>query len=174
MVRFPLRNPSDWQSQLSGFIEDLLAGDKNAVIIASASYFAVCGVWSVVFGWRLSRWPSVVGRIHRLEVAPIGGRPFSPSDQEYTGDVVYDYVVDGVAYRGDRLSPYYLRATHNLRFVIAWQLKWVERIGENGVRVRHHPTKPGKSYLIATGPRSIALSAFLCFGAAALILSALD
>ena len=159
---------------MGDFVSDLLAGERNAVIIAAAIYFAACGVFATVNALRHSRWPVVVGVLLEAEVARTGGSSFRVDEWEFAGRVRYRYEVDGVRFEGDRLSPYLVMATYNLRFLIRWQLGWIERVGVDGVRVRHHPTNPRKSYLIGVGWRSILAVAGLCFGSAALLVASLN
>lgn len=157
---------------MSEFISNLLEGD-HALIAAGAIYFAVCGVLATGNAIRLSRWPSVVGKLNEAEVGRTSSLLARTDEQEYAGRVRYSYSVDGERFEGERLSPFPMMATYNARFAIRWRLGWIERIGDEGVRVYHHPTKPQKSHLIGVGWRMIGFTATLTFGASAVLIAAL-
>ncbi len=157
---------------MSDFLSDILAGERSAIIRASALYFAVMGAWSVAYCFRLRRWPSVVGT---LEEAGLGrfGASSTRSDQTFRANVLYRYEVDGESFEGARLSPSIMLVSANARGLLSWQMKGIERIGEDGVRVFYNPSKPRKSFLIVPPNRTIAIVAIAMFGAAALIWMAL-
>ena len=93
-------------------------------------------------------------------------------EREYEAMVRYSYSIDGITYEGDRLNAWYVTVTHNLRTLLKFQFRGIERHKGNKVTVFYNPRKPQKSYLDVPGWRSIVLVVGLCFGTAALILSA--
>ena len=138
---------------MSEFIESLLAGDQNAIIKAVLAYFVIVGCYAIFVTFRMSRWPSVIGQLHSIG-EKAGVPSWSPDEQNFTGHARYTYTINGINYENDCLSPFYLLASYNLRFLIRWQLRFVERVKPDGVRIYYHSKKPKKSYLIRIGLRS--------------------
>lgn len=158
---------------MSAFLERLFSGDRDAIILAAAWYFGLMGVLALFNMIRLNRWPSVVGELHDEGIERTGIGAISADDQEYQASVRYSYSVDGVTYEGDRLNPWLVTVTHNLRGLLKLQFRGVERHEGRKVTVFHHPRKPQKSYLDVPDWPSMIFVAGLCFGSAALIYSAL-
>lgn len=159
-------------ADMTEFLERLFAGDRDAILLASAGYFALIGAFSLLYNIWLSRWPSVTGELHEESVEGTGIGAMSLDDREYEAKVRYSYSVGGVDYEGDRLNPWLIMVTHNLRGLLKLQFRGIERHEGAQVTVYHHPRKPQKSYLDVPGWPSILLVATLCFGSAALILLA--
>lgn len=151
---------------MSAFLDDLFSGDRDAIILAAAGYFALMGMVSLVVIFRLSRWPSVVGVLHEEGIE--GSRELS-----YTTMVRYSYSVDGVTYEGDRLSAWYMMVTHNLRALLKLQFRLIERHEGANITVFYNPREPQKSYLVVPGWRSVVVVVGLFFGSVALLISAL-
>lgn len=158
---------------MNTFLERLFSGDRDAVLLAFAGYFALIGVFSLFHMFRLSRWPSVIGVLHEEKVERTGIGAFSPDEREYKALVRYSYSVDGVSYESDRLNPWIVTVTYNLRALLKLQFRGIDRQGGANVTVYYNPRKPQKSYLDIPGWQSIVLVAGMCFGSAALILSAI-
>lgn len=146
---------------------------RDAIILGSSAYFALMGMISLIHMFRLSRWPSVIGELHEEGVNRSGIGAMSPDERENRAMVRYTYSVDGVTYESDRLNAWYVTVTHNLRALLKYQLREIERHEGASVTVFYNPRKPQKSYLDVPGWRSMVLVVMLCFGSAALILSAL-
>lgn len=115
----------------------------------------------------------VIGVVDEEGIEGSGVGVSSPDEREYEAKVRYSYSVDGITYQGDRLNAWYVMATHNLRALLKFQFRGIERHEGANVTVFFNPRKPQKSYLDVPGWRSIVLVGGLCFGAAALFLSAL-
>ena len=158
---------------MSSFLDRLLAGDREAIILVAAGYFALMGLIALVHMFRLSRWPSVVGVLHEEGIEGSGIGAMSLDEREYQAMVRYSYSVDGKTHEGDRLNGWYVTATHNLRTLLKFQFQGIERHEGAKVTVYYNPRKPQKSYLDVPGWRSMVLVGALCFGSAILILSAL-
>lgn len=158
--------------RMTTFLESLFAGDRDAIVLAAAGYFALMGVLALVNMIRLSRWPSVIGELHEEGVERTGIGAVSADDREYSATVLYSYSVDGVNYENDQLNPWLITVTHNLRALLKLQFRGIERHEGANVTVYYHPRKPHKSYLDVPGWQSMLLVAGLCFGSAALIFSA--
>ena len=155
------------------FLESLSSGDRDAILLAAAGYFALMGALSLVHMIRLSQWPSVIGQLHEQGVESTGIGAVSPDDREYAAIARYSYSVDGVNYENDQLNPWLVTVTHNLRGLLKFQFRGIERHEGANVTVYYHPRKPQKSYLDVPGWQSMFLVAGMCFGSMALILSAL-
>ncbi len=154
-------------------MERLYSGDSDALIMGAAGYFAFMGLIAFARMFLLSRWPSVVGVLHEegIEGSDIGA--ISLDEREYMAIVRYSYSIDGLTYQSTRLNAWHVTASHNLRALLKYQLRGIERHEGAKVTVFYNPRKPQKSYLEVPGWRSMVLVVGLCFGSAALILSAL-
>ena len=157
---------------MSDFLVDLWAGDRAAILTATAIYFVLTGAWSLAFCFRVRRWPSTMGRLTTASLRKFG-HSMNASDQDYRANVLYEYDVDGQAFEGTRLSPTIIVASANARFLLRWQMKGIERVGEDGVRVFYKPGNPAKSYLIVPSNRTIGIVGIVMFGAAYLIYRAI-
>lgn len=155
------------------FLENLIAGDPDAILLAAAGYFALMGMIVSVHMIRLSQWPSVIGELHEEGIENTGIGAISVDDREYSAKVRYSYAIDGVSFENDQLNPWYISVTHNLRGLLRLQFRGIERLGGARVRVYFHRHNPQKSYLEVPGWKSIVLVAAMMFGSAALILSAM-
>ncbi|MEO9826212.1 MAG: DUF3592 domain-containing protein [Paracoccaceae bacterium] len=157
---------------MTEFIDGLMAGDRASVLTAAALYAVIMGLFSIWFCFRVRGWPSVVAKLNRAGLDRFGWSS-TASDQDYRADVAYSFDVDGQTYSGHRLSPTIIIASANARFLLRWQMRGIERIGEEGVRAYYKPSNPEKSYLIVPSLRTIAVVAVVMFGSAALIYSAI-
>ena len=127
------------------------AGDTQGIWFWAAVYAAlVCG-YSVFHQLRVRRWPSTMGRLERLGLRKFGATEWARSEQDYVGDALYTYRVDGTLYEGSRVSPWVVVASHNARALLSWQQRGVEHGEDGGVRVYYDPARPGKSFLIVPG-----------------------
>ena len=155
------------------FVDQLLAGERDAILFAAAFYFLLMAVLATIQMVRLSRWPSVIGDLRKEGIGLDWADGFRPDENEYSAHVQYEYIVNGQIHEGDRLNPWSAMATHNLRNLLRVQFRWIERRDGDRVRVYYNPRNPEKSYLHVPGWRAIALVVGLCLGSAALVLSGL-
>ena len=155
------------------FLENLFAGDRDAILLAAAGYFGLMGMIVSVRMIRLSQWPSVVGELHEEGIENAGIGAISVDEREYSAKVRYSYTVDGVRFENDQLNPWYVRVSHNLRALLKLQFRGIERLGDARVRIYYNRHDPQKSYLDVPGWKSILLVASMMFGSAALILTAI-
>ena len=158
---------------MTTFLENLFAGDRDAILLAAAAYFVLMGMIVSVRLIRLSQWPSVVGDLHEEGIENAGIGAISVDEREYSAKVRYSYIVDGVRFENDQLNPWYVRVSHNLRALLKLQFRGIERLGGARVRVYFDRHNPQRSYLDVPGWKSILLVAAMMFGSAALILSAI-
>ncbi|MGI9389877.1 MAG: DUF3592 domain-containing protein [Boseongicola sp.] len=157
---------------MNDYLAELFAGDQSAIILAAAVYCGVFGAWSVVYCFLVRRWPSTIGTLNEAGLTQFGWSTI-PSGQDYRSDVQYTYEVDDQTFQGKRLSPTFIVTSLNARALLRWQMKGIERVGENGVRVYFKPTNPQKSYLIVPSNQTITLLAVIVFGGALLLFSAI-
>lgn len=153
------------------FFEQLIAGDRRAILLISAAYFALMGVYSLIHMYRISKWPSVIGKLHEENIVGSGGG--SHDETNYIAKVRYTYVVDGVPYENDKINTWIILISHNLRALLNLQFRYIDRHDGSNVTVFYHPGKPEKAYLVVPGWKQMTLVFVLCFGVAALILFAL-
>ena len=156
---------------MTTFLENLFAGDRDAILLAAAGYFVLMGMIVSVRMIRLSQWPSAVGELHEEGIENAGIGAISVDEREYSAKVRYSYIVDGVRFENDQLNPWYVRVSHNLRALLKLQFRGIERLGGARVRVYFDRHNPQRSYLDVPGWKSILLVAAMMFGSAALILS---
>ena len=153
---------------MDDFLTNLIAGERSAILVAAAAYFAFFGLWSVIFCVRVRQWPSIIGTLDAATLTKFGWAMVT-SDQDYRANARYKYEVNGQTYEGTRLSPSIMIVSHNLRGLLRWQIRGIERSGNDKVRVYYKPSNPAKSYLIVPSNRTIAIVAITMFGAALLI-----
>ncbi len=156
---------------MTEYFELLAAGDRDTILLTAAGYFALMGVYSLIYMYRISKWPSVIGKLHEESVHGWGGG--SDDGTNYRAKVLYSYSVDGVPYESDRINVWHVQVSYNLRALLKWQLRYIDHHDNSEVTVFYHPGKPQKAYLVAPGWKQMALVFILSFGSAALILSAL-
>ena len=150
------------------YFEHLIVDEDNAVALIAMAYFALMGVYSLIHMHRISKWPSVIGKLHEENI--IGSGVGSHDETSYRATVHYTYFVDGVPYENDKINTWHILVSHNLRGLLKWQFRDIDRHDSSGVTVFYHPSKPEKSYLVVPGRKQMASVFALCFGAAALIL----
>lgn len=158
---------------MENFITRLKSGEPESWLLAFAVYSLIVGTYSIVFYLRISRWPSVVGELNQAVTTGLT-RSAALSDRNYTAEVSYRYQIGGDEYHGNRLSPFLVVASHNLRFLIRQQMRGIKACAGGGVRVFYNPRRPEKSYLIAPHASGYAvilsvmflpMVAYLCYAA---------
>lgn len=135
-----------------------VAGDQQSLALLAALYVCAVMLSSAAYLWLIWRWPSTSGQLITGEVSQFGGTDCIASQQRYVGKVVYVYEVDGKQYTGNRLSPWKVMASANARGVLQAQMRGIEVDPAGRVTVHYNPRKPGKSYLVRSGPIKQALT----------------
>ena len=138
-----------------------LAGELQGVWFWAAVYAALAGSYSLWFQLRTRRWSSTNGRLEALGIRKFGLTEPVRAEQDYVGDALYSYRVDGESYRGTRISPWVVVASHNARALLSWQQRGVQRDANGGVRVFHDPARPEKSLLVVAGWPGITVTLLL-------------
>lgn len=142
---------------LNSFYENLLSGDKQAILIVAAAYFALMGLVSLIFQLRILSWPMTNGTLVHSGLLRWGASNFA-GEQDYEAEVKYHYRVDGKQYEGKRLSSWYIIASANLRFLLRWQLNGITNLAPEEIAVFFNPSAPEKSYLIRPGKIGLSLT----------------
>ncbi|MBB5515897.1 hypothetical protein FHS89_001917 [Rubricella aquisinus] len=124
------------------FWTDLLDGERYAVLSVCIAYVLLMGVIAVVRCLGIRRWPRTTGTLTEDGFSSIG----SGSDRMQTARVRYEYIVDGIPYRGTRLSPVLIYASG--KRLAKWQKGGIQRHGNDRITVFYNPARPQKSYLI--------------------------
>lgn len=145
---------------MASFFEDVMSGDTHAILIVATVYFVMAGLLSLVLSLRIRSWPMVQGTLVRSGLDPMG--PSMRADEvNYSADLEYHYIVDGVRHQGKRLSPTIIVASANLRILLNWQMSGITKLANEEIAVFYKPSNPKKSYLIKPG--KIALSCIIGF-----------
>ncbi len=132
---------------LTKVIQAALKGDEQSLSLIAAVYMLlVCG-YSVFYQVRMSRWPSVPGKLRHTKIRTFGARERVLADQDYVADALYEYEVDGTPYENSRISPWVIVASHNVRFILHRQLNRIT-IGPDGeIAVHYNPQRLENSVL---------------------------
>ena len=117
-------------------IDNLRADEPEAWLSLFVIYWTLMCAYGLIYCMRINRWSSVFGELLRIEVGPMSPS-FNTSDQNYSAELSYSFVVDGTEYKGHRLSPFYVFVSYNLRFLLNLQMKHIE-IREDGKRCAQH------------------------------------
>lgn len=149
---------------ITGTIASAVNGDEQSIVLLAAFYVLLVCSYSVVWQIRMNSWPNVTGRLEELGLRKFGATTWAITNQQYVGDALYTYCVDGKEYKGKRVSPWVMVASHNLRSLLRSQQNSVEVRGAGEVTVYYNPAKPGKSYLVSTGPVSQIFTALVGIG----------
>ncbi|AGH46977.1 hypothetical protein [Paraglaciecola psychrophila] len=79
-------------------------------------------------------WPSTRGQLNHLGLDKFGSAIII-SAQDYHAEVLYTYQIERNIYRGKRVSPKIIIASHNIQFILRHQLSKVETYPDNEVQV---------------------------------------
>ena len=130
----------------------------STVLIIAAMYFSAVGLFGLVTQMRVLNWPMTTGRLSKRTLASMGPRMLA-EDEQFEADVEYSYQVSGTSYDGDRLSPWQLLASFNLKSLVKWQMKGITEVSDGEVEVYYDPAAPEKSFLIKPGMLGLAFTA---------------
>ena len=128
-----------------------LAGDVRGLFFWCSVYALVLLFYSAVYQIRISRWPNIHGEVLQSGVKRFGGTESNRAEQSYSTSARYRYTVDGDEHTGERVSPWVIVASHNVRAVLEKQMASIETDKQNRVRVFFNPRAPHKSFLIRPG-----------------------
>ena len=147
-------------NSLKSFFDAVFAGDQQAIVLLTSIYFASAGVYWFVYCFRIKSWPATRGTLLNFDLENMG--PAMRSDeQNYEASVKYTYNVAGKDYEGSRLSPTLIFVSSNLRFILNWQMRKINKLGAEQVAVLYNPSKPEKSFLIRPGIATFILPTIL-------------
>ena len=134
-------------------------GQKQGVIFFAALYALAMLGYSFVYQLRIRTWPSTRGTLTKATLGKVGGTDLVVSRQEYAASALYEFDVGNITYRGSRISPWVLLASHNARFFLEKQLRGIERYEDGRVKVFFNPKNPNKSFLIRPSAPGLAVTA---------------
>ena len=113
---------------------------KEIAIIAFVLYALAVTLYVFLFTKKLKKWPYVVGELTEISIGP------TVEFRTFAGRVKYTYEVNGVAYKGKRLSPW--TVSGHVKNIILKQMAKIEYVSNDQVKVFYNPKNPSKSYLI--------------------------
>lgn len=125
-------NLIDW----AGFI----VTTKEIAIIAFVLYALGVTLYIYLFTKKLKKWPYVLGELAEISIVP------TYEIRTVAGRVRYTYEVNGVVYKGKRLSPW--SVTGHVKSIISKQMTKIEYVPKDQVKVFYNPKNPSKSYLV--------------------------
>ena len=113
---------------------------KEIAIIAFVLYALAVTLYVFLFTKKLKKWPYVVGELTEISIGP------TVEFRTFAGRVKYTYEVNGVAYKGKRLSPW--TVSGHVKNIISKQMAKIEYVSNDQVKVFYNPKNPSKSYLV--------------------------
>lgn len=137
------------------------AGRLQGIWFWAALYAFVVCTYSLVFQIRTRYWANTKGKLTSLDINTFGAREWSLSDQEYVGQALYAYTVNGIHYDGTRISPWLFVASHNAKIILHKQLSKIQQYPDGKVKVFYNHKNPRKSYLILPGKIGITVTLVL-------------
>ena len=146
-------------------------GDPESILLIFAVYFLAMGALSLRYQLRMQAWPRKRGKLLQSRLAHVAGFEWNPAHKAYATDALYEYQVDGQTYRGQKVSPWVMVATHNVRFVLQKQLDRIEVGPGNEVSVFYDPKNPSRAVLIKPGTLGMAVTVSMALFPLALYLT---
>ena len=114
---------------------------KEIAIIAFVLYALGITLYVLLFTKKLKKWPYVLGELTEISIAPT-----TFEFRAVAGRVRYTYEVNGVVYKGKRLSPW--TVSGHVKNIISKQMAKIEYVPKDQVKVFYNPKNPSKSYLV--------------------------
>lgn len=134
------------------------AGDIRGIFPAVFFPLGFALLGSLAWQAWIRTWPSVEGRLEAGGTPVYGAGQFVLSEQQYRAEVSYRYRVGSTEYQGNRLSPWVVVVSHNLRGLLERQLKGL--VGRDSeVTVYYQPGRPQRAYLQRPGPVGLVVTA---------------
>lgn len=140
------------------FFSDVSEGNEAAIVLLASGYFGLMGLIGAIYGLWIRSWPMTEGNLVQSGLESMGPS-MRADEQHFQAGVRYTYEVDGVEYEGSRLSPTYIMASANLRFLLKLQMRGIKKLGGDRVAVIYNPSNHTKSFLIKPGPATFLLPA---------------
>ena len=136
-------------------------GQKQGVVFFAALYALVLLGYSFVYQRRIRAWPSTRGALIKATLQKMDGTDLLASRQDYAASALYEFDVGDATYRGSRISPWVMLASHNARFLLEKQLRGIQQYEDGRVKVFFNPKNPKKSFLIRPSALGLAVTAAL-------------
>ena len=112
---------------------------KEIAIIAFVLYALVVTLYIYLFTKKLKKWPYVLGELAEISIVP------TYEIRTVAGRVRYTYEVNGVVYKGKRLSPW--SVTGHVKNIISRQMAKIEYVSNDQVKVFYNPKNPSRAIL---------------------------
>ena len=149
------------------YVEDMLelamVGNAQGVFFFMVLYAFIFLTYSFFYQLRVSGWPSVIGDLDEASIEIWGARERQKSDQMFKAKAGYRYIVNGMEFIGTRISPWFLLASSNAKFLLKYQLNSVKSLSNGKVEVYYNPKKPSKSFLIKPGAVGFSITLIFAF-----------
>ena len=113
---------------------------KEIAILAFVLYALAVTISIYLLPKKLKKWPYVLGELAEISIVP------TYEIRTVAGRVRYTYEVNGVVYKGKRLSPF--TVSGHVRNIISKQMAKIEYVPKDQVKVFYNPKNPSKSYLV--------------------------
>ena len=113
---------------------------KEIAIIAFVLYALGITLYVLLFTKKLKKWPYVLGELTEISIAPT-----TFEFRAVAGRVRYTYEVNGVVYKGKRLSPW--SVTGHVKNIISRQMAKIEYVSNDQVKVFYNPKNPSRAIL---------------------------
>jgi len=127
----------------------LMMGDSQGILFWAMIHISIACIASLYFQLRVAKWPGMRDRFGR-------GNCYLTAD--------YEYSIDGIMYKGSRISMTTLWTNKNMIFLLRKRMAAVQQLPEGKVVVFYNPKKPEKSYLLKTSMLTKALMLIIPIG----------
>ncbi|MEP4889709.1 MAG: DUF3592 domain-containing protein [Aliiglaciecola sp.] len=135
-----------------------VGGDKQGILFYVVVYLLIVCLYSFIWQVFVRQWPSARGVLKTASVNKWGSHLPIVSEQEYKVDSLYEYHVANKHYRGTRVSPWIIIASHNAKMILNKQLDKIQTNNDGSVNVFYNPKAPQKSYLVKPGLFGLAVT----------------
>lgn len=122
-------------------------GNLQGVWFWAAFYILLVCLYSTYFQIQTRFWASTHGTLLKLGAETFGSTN-DLSEQQYQGNALYSYTVNGKTYKGSRISPWAFVTNHNAKSLLLKQQTGIKISAQNSVTVFFNPKKPKKSFLL--------------------------
>lgn len=134
-------------------------GELQGIWFWASCYMLVVCVYSLYFQIQTRFWASTVGNIHSLGLQKLSNSN-ELSEQQYRGNALYSYCVNGQTYEGTRISPWVFVTNHNAKGILLKQQAGINMPTKDTVVVYYNPNNPKKSFLLKANKFGIVVTAF--------------
>jgi len=149
----------DVLSYLQQMVDLASEGELQGIWFWASCYMLVVCLYSTYFQIQTRFWASTVGKIHNLGLKKLS-HSNDLSEQQFRGNALYSYNVDGQTYEGTRISPWVFVTNHNAKGILLKQQAGIDMPTKDTVVVYYNPSKPKKSFLLKANKFGIVVTVF--------------